>query len=256
MGAAIALAAGAVLALTSGDVRSVVVLALGVLGGWAAAHGLAARPAAAADEPPIAAPAPRPCGTQLAPPTSTPSSGPTLPTSPAAAHVADSVAASAASDAADGPFPTTSRLPNVAECTPPVEPERVRAPAPGLAPEPTVVPTPVPVAAGAVSAVVAAQQGTAALPDDVVEIGDERHGEASTRSAEPRPDAALPAGPASADAAFDANMPLPTEVRLQDLAARQRSSTADLRRSIRDVIERLEDDEPPAPRRRGKKPRR
>jgi hypothetical protein len=42
---------------------------------------------------------------------------------------------------------------------------------------------------------------------------------------------------------------------LQDLAARQRSSTADLRRSIRDVIERLEDDEPPV-RRRGKKPRR
>jgi hypothetical protein len=39
--------------------------------------------------------------------------------------------------------------------------------------------------------------------------------------------------------------PLPVEARLQDLAARQRTGTAELRRSIRDVIERLEDEEVP-----------
>ncbi|HWP29397.1 MAG TPA: hypothetical protein VNM50_07650, partial [Chloroflexota bacterium] len=46
-----------------------------------------------------------------------------------------------------------------------------------------------------------------------------------------------------------AGAPPPVETRLQDLAARQRSGTAELRRSIRDVIERLEEDEPPPPRR-------
>jgi hypothetical protein len=50
---------------------------------------------------------------------------------------------------------------------------------------------------------------------------------------------------------------VPADGLLQGLAARQRSSTAELRRSIRDVIERLEDDEtPPARRRRPKGPKR
>jgi hypothetical protein len=68
----------------------------------------------------------------------------------------------------------------------------------------------------------------------------------------PRP----PDDPAAGQEALDVGTPLPTEARLHDLAARQRSSTADLRRSIRDVIERLDDEEPPPARRRGKKPRR
>jgi hypothetical protein len=61
----------------------------------------------------------------------------------------------------------------------------------------------------------------------------------------PAPDGAspAPAGDALAGA------PPAVETRLQDLAARQRSGTAELRRSIRDVIERLEEDEPPPPRR-------
>jgi hypothetical protein len=127
---------------------------------------------------------------------------------------------------------------------------------PAAAPEPMVVPGLVPAAVGAVSGAVAAQEHAPTGPNDVVRVGEEPNGGAAPHGVERWPDAALPADQASPSESFAADTPLPTEVRLQDLAARQRSSTADLRRSIRDVIERLDDDEPPASRRRGKKPRR
>ncbi len=71
----------------------------------------------------------------------------------------------------------------------------------------------------------------------------------------PEPTAAI-VGPPSVDPASEKDeaitaptaespTPLPVDARLQDLAARQRTGTAELRRSIRDVIERLEEEELP-----------
>jgi hypothetical protein len=103
---------------------------------------------------------------------------------------------------------------------------------------------------------VAAHERPVASPDEVIATAGEPTSAAPASDDVPPLRPPLPGPAPAADTDLDVSTPLPTEVRLQDLAARQRSSTADLRRSIRDVIERLEDEEPPSPRRRGKKARR
>ena len=219
---------GGALALGTGDGRALLALALGVVAGGCAAAALA----------------------QPAAPRSSVERPPRSPSSEAA--------------------PT-----NAAQPTPTAVPQVAPAPSPAAVPDRPSTPTPAPVsepAAAVRAAAPAAAESTPVYED-------------APRDAEPSPalvgvavqaegaPAATPAGlaeeqavsaPAEGDAALGEQPPaaigpevVPADGLLQGLAARQRSSTAELRRSIRDVIERLEDDEtPPARRRRPKGPKR
>jgi hypothetical protein len=250
--AAVALLSAAAVALTSGDPRGLLVLALGAIGGWAAHQGLAARPVPAGPSESSrnpATPAQSEDGARPATPL------PTVRPAPAS-KMAETTAVSTAERTQAQPATAAPIAPALAQaaCVPPAAP--VSAPAiPSVStPAPAEVPVPTPVAVGAVQEPLVAASPMVALPDRPVEVHHDpaSHGEVATAVPLSSPPTTHPSPP---DASPDIPTSLPVEGRLQDLAARQRSSTADLRRSIRDVIERLEDEEPPAPRRRGKKPR-
>lgn len=248
--AAAALVAGAAVALTSGDARGLLVLSLGGVGGWAACQGLTRRAIGA--EPasmsqtviPAEAPAPSP-------------TAPAVREGEAAGWAAERAGAIGTEPARSGRVDTVAPDPGGAPAPAPAPSAATAslsvAPA-ARAPLPAAVLTPELVAVGAARESAAAVAHGDVAPEARAEVPPEpERGEpsADVPAGSPPAEAPSPAAEASAEVAT----PLPTEVRLQDLAERQRSSTADLRRSIRDVIERLEDDEP-APRRRGKKSRR
>lgn len=107
-------------------------------------------------------------------------------------------------------------------------------PATSVAPAPAV---PLPAAA----AVVPGQ----AAPDPPPAFAASALAPAALAPAPAPPTEPSPAQPAPGDPVLPA-----AAVWLDELAARQRSRTAELRRSIRDVIERLDEDEPTPPRRR------
>jgi hypothetical protein len=249
---------GAALALAGGDPRGLLILALGAVGGWAAGRALAARPnPVPAREPPLAEPhVSTGSAARIEPP----------PPSSAAAAVAanhtltcGAIAPPAAVNDASGAAPTApGALTGVGGPAPnrEAEPGGKSVPVPAGVPAPARETERVPVATGVMRAGGAAPEPAATLPvrASAPDVAPPREAPSPYPDAPPEP--GLADGPSGADASFEASTKLPNEVRLQDLAERQRSSTADLRRSIRDVIERLEDEEPPPSRRRGKKPRR
>ncbi len=252
--AAVALCAGAALALVTSDVRALLALALGAVGGWAVGRATASQPAAVGDgaRTPTAPVAPAPTTAPVraagvapreAPPavTELPAAEPP-PATPAPRVTPGTVLAAQAGADEGEPAPVAAE-------------ERLDAAVASIE-EPPVVPERLPVAAAAARVPLAARESVVGRPAATADIASAPVGEASAPGADapPAPEASPDAAGGSEAVALET--PLPNEVRLQDLAARQRSSTADLRRSIRDVIERLEDDEQPPARRRGKKARR
>jgi len=204
--AAAALLGGGALALITGDARALGPLALGALGGWCAAQALTWRVAPATPAANVAAGQP-------------PAAGPALAEAPRAAAnghgTATGAPAAPVGKAANGAH--VSPLPTASEA-------EARIPA---------------AVAGRIAPAPEHDQAAAGLPTDRT----------------PEPLAAI-AGPSGADSAPEQDQataapadespaPLPVDSRLQDLAARQRTGTAELRRSIRDVIERLEEEEVP-----------
>ena len=252
--AALALLGGAAVALTSGDPRGILILALGGVGGWAACKGLSTRgvPAesdyprgtgSAPGEPETGAPsASTPDGERPALRGPAVESVPVAPIKVALPRPVGLVASMDSSVTAAAPDPSAAPAPvDAATAAPP--------------PAPAAVPASELVAVGAARDPLTDAAPVGAVSGAPVEVHDapSRDVPAGTAAADsPR----VPAQAPDLEARADAPTSLPAEVRLQDLAERQRSSTADIRRSIRDVIERLEDEEPPAPRRRAKKGRR
>jgi hypothetical protein len=253
--AAVTLLGGAMLALTSGDPRALLFLALGAAGGWAACQAASARPASV-DAPQSTRNATSPAEAAPSGPTATPGE---LAPPPRSSRAQDGVPV-ATPEGTLAALPVAPALeitaPSAAvPALPPTPaPARSAVPAPVPAPAPVHAPEPVGVAAVAARQPLAAPTRVVAQPD--ASVGRDQDPALDEQPIGSTPlSLPIPTEGSDAGAAQDVTTPLPAG--LQDLAARQRSSTADLRRSIRDVIERLEDEEPPAPRRRsGKKPRR
>jgi hypothetical protein len=274
--AAAALVAGIVLALTSGDPLGIVVLALGALGGWAAGRAAAAHPGGASDTAPalasaphtVCGPEPEQSGEALRPPMPVPArpgagaswdrgEAPSGETSERVQRSAAGVQAPVAVDAAAVQTAQASAVAGAAQM-PADEPPAALAPAAieeraALAEEEHAQEL---VAVGAAGQSVGAAESATNPPDAPHESGGPAAGAAPAGAA--RGSAATPQDVVAPEPpSQEIDSPLPTEARLQDLAARQRSATADLRRAITSRIERLEDEEPPPPpRRRGKKSRR
>ncbi len=252
--AVVALIAGAALALGSGDLRGLIVLALGAAGGWAAGQSLAARPRTRSegDERPVAAE--RAALARPARATARVGEAPRAEPAARTGRLATPISAASAPIGAappDAPAPAAAAA-RLTERRPSTVPAPITTPSPAARPvaDPAATPPGRAAAAAARPPLAAAPPGLP--PEHRAKGDDDRDGERGSTAA----NAGLGPTPAASGlgggAAAEMGTPLPTEARLQDLAARQRSSTADLRRSIRDVIERLEDEEPPPARRRKK----